>query len=105
MAFRIALAVVVAAGLFGSPADAQNHNVRPAAGLVPDAETAIAIAVAVWTPVYGVERIRRQRPYTATLQDGRWTVQGSLPPGIVGGVAIAVIARDDGRVLRVSHGR
>ncbi|MCZ0736615.1 YbbC/YhhH family protein [Phreatobacter sp. AB_2022a] len=105
MAFRIVLATLAAVSLFGLPAGAQDHGVRPAGGLVPDAETAIAIAVAVWGPIYGAERIRRQRPYVATLRDGRWTVQGSLPRAALGGVAIAVIAREDARVLRVSHGR
>lgn len=101
----IALAALVAVGLSGAPAGAQDHAVTPAAGMVPNAETAIAIAVAVWTPIYGAERIQRQRPYTATLENGHWTVQGSLPRGVLGGVAVAVIARTDGRVLRVSHGR
>ena len=105
MRFRIILAALVSAGLCTAPAAALDHNVMPAAGLVPNAETAIAIAVAVWEPIYGAERIRRQRPYTATLQGGRWTVQGSLPRGRLGGVAMAVIAREDGRVERVSHGR
>jgi hypothetical protein len=87
------------------PPSAPEHNVRPPQGLVPDAATAITIAVAVWTPLYGKEQIAAQKPYRAALADGQWTVTGSLPNGRLGGVAMAVIAQADGRILRVSHGR
>lgn len=100
---RILIASLLLAMTAGAPA--QEHNVRRPQGYVPDAATAVRIAVAVWTPIYGAERIARQRPYTATLADGRWTVEGSLPRGMLGGTAIAVIAQEDGRVLRISHGR
>jgi hypothetical protein len=78
---------------------------RPVEGYVPDAATAITIAVAVWEPIYGKERIADQAPYTANLIDGVWVVSGSLPTGTIGGVAVAEISRQDGRVLGVSHGR
>lgn len=87
------------------PLPAQQHNVRPPQGLVPDARTAISIAVAVWVPIYGEKQIESERPYRATLADGKWTVTGSLPKGWVGGTAIAVISRSDGQILRVSHGK
>lgn len=77
-------------------------------GLVPDSATAVRIAVAVWTPIYGARQIRSEAPYRATLRDSVWTVQGSLPCGGLacpGGVALAEIAKRDGRILRVSHGR
>lgn len=81
------------------------HNVRPAAGYVPDEETAIRIARAVWIPIYGEAAIARQAPYHAVLKDGVWTVTGSLPKGMLGGVALAEISKADGTVLRVSHGK
>ena len=84
---------------------AQEHNVQPKNGLVPDAKTAITIAVAVWLPIYGEKQIASQKPYVATLQKGKWTVTGSLPPGWRGGTAIAVISQADGKVIRVSHGK
>lgn len=79
------------------------HNYKPKEGYVPDAETAIRIAVAVWVPIYGADNIARQKPYIAILKNGTWYVSGSLPKGAYGGTAIAEIAKDDGRVLRVSH--
>lgn len=84
---------------------AQEPNYRPPQGLVPDADTAIAIAVAVWTPIYGKEQIASEKPYKATLANGKWTVTGSLPKGWKGGVALAVITKSDGQVLRVIHGK
>jgi NTF2 fold immunity protein len=95
----------IALVLSASPLSAQEHNVRPPQGLVPDSKTAIAIAVAVWTPIYGEEKISSEKPYRATLADGKWTVTGSLPKDWVGGTAIAVISKSDGQVLRVSHGK
>jgi len=86
------------------------HNYIPEQGLVPTAEVAIRIAVAVWEPIYGTSNIERQKPYKAILLDGVWYVEGSLPSGpagtvTVGGVAVAEIAQRDGKVLRVSHGK
>ena len=86
-------------------AEVSKHNVKPKAGYVPDAKTAIRIAVAVWEPIYGEEQIAKQKPYKAALTNGIWTVEGSMPELMVGGVAVAEIAKDDARIIRVSHGR
>jgi hypothetical protein len=82
------------------------HNYKPKEGYVPDEKTAIRIAVAVWIPIYGEKDIEKERPYQAKLDKGIWTVEGSLPEGWTkGGVAVAEIAKDDGCILRVSHGK
>jgi hypothetical protein len=81
------------------------HSYKPPGGYVPDAETAIKIAVAVWEPIYGRDNIARQKPYKARLVGSVWIVEGSLPEFVLGGVALAEIAKDDGRVLRVSHSK
>lgn len=82
---------------------------KPANGYVPDAETAIQIAVAVWSPIYGARKIQSEKPFHATLSHGIWTVTGSLPqkPGYIthGGVAMARVTRADGRILQVIHGK
>jgi hypothetical protein len=56
-------------------------------------------------PIYGRDEIEKEKPYKTVLRDGIWYVSGSLPAGYVGGVAEAEIAKDDGRILRVSHGK
>ena len=81
------------------------HSYVPPAGFVPDKATAVRIAVAVWIPIYGEKNIKGETPYHAALRNGVWTVEGSLPKGWVGGVAIAEISKRDGRILRVSHGK
>lgn len=92
----------------GTAPDALNETANtpgfsPTAGMVPDARTAIAIAVAVWSPVYGEKEIASEKPYQAVLTNGRWTVTGSVPNGWVGGVATAVIDKRDGRVIKIYH--
>lgn len=87
-------------------ADQPKHNAMPrVAGVVPDGATAIKIAVAVWEPIYGADKIAAEKPFRAKLAHGVWTVQGSLPKGWVGGVALAEISKVDGRIIRISHGK
>ena len=85
--------------------DAQKHNYKPAMGYVPDQETAIRIAVAVWSPIYGKEQIEKEKPYKAILKNGIWYVTGSLPEGWLGGVAEAEINKESGCIIRISHGQ
>jgi hypothetical protein len=46
---------------------------------VPDQKTAIRIAEAVLPPICGC--VSRNRPFTADLKDGVWTVEGKRPKG------------------------
>jgi hypothetical protein len=99
--FILSFAVVAAAVAFA--AETAKQSFKPKGGYVPDAKTAVKIAVAVWEPIYGEEKIAGEKPYRARLTNGVWVVEGSLPAGSVGGVAIAEIAKDDGKILRVIH--
>ena len=76
---------------------------KPKNGYVPDEQTAISIAVAVWIPIYGKEKIEGEKPYKATLKNGVWTVTGSLPEGYNGGTAEAQISQDSGCILKIIH--
>jgi hypothetical protein len=84
-----------------------SESYTPPNGFVPDSLTAVRIAVAVWTPIYGEKPVRDEAPYHATLRDGVWTVEGSFncERACGGGVAVAEIAKGDGRILRVIHGQ
>ena len=96
----------VLAGLFFAvPAFAADARFEPKGGMVPNAETAVAIAVAVFKPIYGAEKIESQRPFNAELKGEVWHVYGSLPAGWVGGTAEAELSRKDGRIIRVWHGK
>ena len=91
--------------LLSSSVQAQQHSYTPPDGFVPDAPTAVKIAEAVLIPIYGADTIERQRPFSAILKDGTWTVSGSTPKGTFGGNAVVEISKTDGRVERVSHTR
>ncbi len=71
-------------------------------GYVPNAQTAISIAEAVWLPIYG-EKVLNEKPYTATLVgDSAWVVEGKVYNG-VGGAAYMEILKKDGKILKVTH--
>ena len=74
-------------------------------GVVADKETAIRIAEAILSPVYGEKAIRGQRPYQVTLKDGKWTVDGTASSASFGESFHIVILQSDGRVLEIGYGR
>jgi hypothetical protein len=87
---------------------------KPKAGYVPDKATAIRIAEAVLIPVYGEKQIKSEQPFKATLKNEVWTVGGTLhcsdgKGGITalcaGGVAVVKIAKSDGRIQYMMHGK
>jgi hypothetical protein len=84
---------------------ADEHSYSPANGFVPDVATAVAIAEAILIPIYGRAQVEAERPFSASLMDGSWTVLGHLKTGHVGGVTLIVIQKSTGRILRVTHGR
>ena len=92
-------------GVSAVTAQERKPSYMPKEGCVPDAKTAIRIAVAVWSPIYGEKHIESKKPFRARLHRGVWTVTGSLPKGWSGGVPEANIFKSDGRVLRVIHGK
>ena len=81
------------------------HSYQPPEGYVPDEDTAIKIALAVWEAIYGQARIAKQAPHKAVLNNGTWIVTGTLPKKMLGGVALIEISKEDGKIFRVSHGR
>jgi hypothetical protein len=70
---------------------------------VPDAATAIKIAIAFWEPIYGRNNVAQNKPFHATLQNGTWIVDGSLPAERVDRVPVTKIAQKDGRNVRFSR--
>ena len=82
---------------------------RPKSGYVPDSATAVKIAEAVLVPVYGEKQTLAERPFTATLKEDVWTIEGTLHcpdgSGCFGGVAIVQISKLDGRIISMTHGK
>jgi hypothetical protein len=77
----------------------------PKNGFIPDEATAIKVAEAILSPIYGEKQILSERPFHATLSGGIWTVAGSLPKGWDGGVATIRIDKKTGAVLSYIHGK
>lgn len=86
---------------------------------VPDRETAIKIAEAVWLPIYG-DGIYKKTPFKAYLtKDSIWHVTGSLPRSgrqvdshgdtvivaVFGGVPHAFIDKKSGCIVHVFHSK
>ena len=84
------------------------HSYKPPQGYVADEKTAVAIAKAIFVPIYGKEKISLEEPFTGKLVDDKWIVIGtqvSQDNGTKGGVAVAEIDKQSGCILRVSHGK
>lgn len=71
-------------------------------GYVPTAVTAIAVAEAIWLPIYG-NKIYESKPFKATLRNNEiWIVEGTLHTQR-GGVPYAEIQKKDCKVVKVIH--
>lgn len=78
----------------------------PKDGFVPNAETAVKVAEAVLTPVYGEKKILSERPFNASLEGDVWTVSGTLNcrvPQCNGGAAVVKISKSSGTILHMIH--
>jgi hypothetical protein len=85
---------------------AEKHKaVFPAAGVVPDAETAKSIALAVAIPIWGKDKVTSELPLRAGLKGNVWTVIGNphLHGGETGGELIIQLDKQTGAVLSFLH--
>jgi hypothetical protein len=79
--------------------DSSNQN------YVPNEETAIKIAEAIWYPIYG-NKIEQKKPFKAYSKDSLvWIVEGTLEKGEKGGVPYIEIQKSDCKILKVTHGK
>jgi hypothetical protein len=95
----------IAAFLVLTLATPGQHTYRPKEGYVPNAETAVKVAEAVLSPVYGKAKIASERPFVAKLRGGVWRVEGTMHTTGHGGVALVEISKSDGQILRMTHGK
>ena len=78
----------------------------PPNGCVPDKKTAILVADAILTSVYGEQQIAKERPLKIALVEGDvWLIWGTLPRRYLGGTAVIKLSRRTGKVLFLSHGQ
>ena len=99
--------VIISINLMSCTSIEKPHSVKVKNGFVPNETTAITIAQAVLIPIYGKEKIEKQKPFKAKLENGIWIVSGTfnMPTEWKGGTAIAEISKKDGKIIRVSHGK
>ena len=75
----LGLCAMALAAAIAPAADSPKHSAKPSQGFVPDAKTATTIAVAVWEPIYGADKIAKQKPYRAVLTNGISAADNSIP--------------------------
>jgi hypothetical protein len=99
------LAIMLVTGIAQANQTKVEHSYLPQNGFVPDEATAVAIAEAVWIPIYGKKTIQREKPIKAVLKGNVWVVTGTFNyVGANGGVALAEISKSDAKIIRVTHG-
>lgn len=96
----IVIAMISLSCNHGSSTGTSNPRIN---GVVPNKETAIKIAEAVWLPIYG-DDVLDEKPFIARLDGNIWTVEGTLH-ATHGGAAIIRLQKTDGRIIVVSHGK
>jgi len=123
LTFAVIVLAIVAISI--AVTDWRRNNFKPEDRSVSDPKAAIAIAVDVWTRIYGAKKIAAEKPYRANLEGDVWRVEGSLRVSptdvddriihidsaspkthrvvVVGGVATAIISKTNGQVLSVYH--
>jgi hypothetical protein len=74
---------------------------------VPDESVAVKIAEAVAIPIYGEKSVKSEQPFSATLEEGIWNVQGHFKggPHARGGVVEVKLRKSTGEILEITHGR
>ena len=85
---------------------AENHKaIFPLAGVVPNEETAKAIALAVAIPIWGKDKVDSELPLRAGLKGNVWTVIGNphLHGGETGGELIIQVDKRTGAILSFLH--
>jgi len=82
---------------------ATTTSYKPVAGYVPDSRTAIAVAIAVLTPVYGEAEMNASTPWRTGLKDGVWTVVGTFHGQGVGGTPVIQIDQSTGDIRFLGH--
>jgi hypothetical protein len=85
---------------------AENHKTTfPLAGVVPNEETAKAIALAVAIPIWGKDKVDSELPLRAGLRGNVWTVIGNphLHGGETGGELVIQLDKRTGAILSFLH--
>jgi hypothetical protein len=97
----VGICFVALAALLAAQTPNGKKSYSPPEGMVPNKETAIKIAEAVLTPIYGKEVVDHEKPFRVELARGVWIIKGAIHPGPGGNLYID-ISKKDGCILRVT---
>ncbi len=77
----------------------------PKAGYLPTKAAAIAVAEIILAEIYGIEAVRKQKPFSAELVHNVWIIEGHFQGSKLdkGGVARIRLSKLDGSVLYLMH--
>ena len=98
--------LTTAVALVGLAASCRSPDSAP----ITTPEAAIAVAKSGWVgtydkthyELYSKKETARFEPYTATLNDGIWTVKGTIPPGYHGYTLVTSVRAADGSASSTS---
>jgi hypothetical protein len=82
----------------------EQNRYKPPNNVIPDSITAVKISEIILSNIYGKDVILKEKPFTASLQEGYWLVYGQLPGNSIGGVAEIVIKKETGEIISITHG-
>jgi hypothetical protein len=80
-----------------------NRCYLPKDGIVKNKEMAIKIAEIYLDSIYGYDIIKGEKPFEVYNYNGYWLIAGTLPKGMIGGTAVIIISKSDGKVMDVRH--
>lgn len=73
--------------------------------LISDSITAVQVAEPILFKVYGKANITNEQPYETYLINHYWVIIGTLPKGWLGGTFLLVLDAQDGRIIKLTHGK
>jgi hypothetical protein len=86
--------------------DSTQHNLVNTRRLfIPDSITAVQVAEPVLFKIYGKSNIASERPYETYLINHYWVIMGTLPKEWLGGTFLLILDAQDGRIIKLTHGR
>ncbi|WP_300690973.1 NTF2 fold immunity protein [Chryseobacterium sp.] len=83
----------------------ENRIVRKSEVVGSDKEIALTLAERKWNEIYGKATISKQKPFIIKQKnDSIYTVRGSYPEDMIGGVASAEVNVRTKKVIKYTHG-
>lgn len=70
-------------------------------GFLATSDAALKVAQVYLEPIYGYDRIKRQEPFYATIQNNLWIIKGTTPKGSIVEPIKIILERSSGRVVSV----